>query len=357
MRLKSTQKDSLISLTHVSFRLFIIVAIIVIIILICGCKNNKYNVESFNDSRIPQKTNKTKTTIILHTPKSKLYATKICKHIKSKCITTDRLKIYKAIDKIGGGYNNIVIHPRTATPLNSKWINFLYELEGKGVKIINSPKTLQLTSNKLDCSFVLLNAGINHPLTWKGKKNNISTINKIGELLSRHNKLIIKPFNSISQGAYVQILKNTMSTNRIKKLVESIPTDPFVIQEFVEYKAIHRIIVINGIPLPFSFVDKPTKKKWKVSVCLNRDSMKFNSVPNKKLLDIAVNTQNVLKKHTKSKYKGIHFIDIFEKNYNTFTISEINTACSLLIHENLAKTAGHPDWQISKKIAGYLNSI
>ena len=301
--------------------------------------------------------NNNKKTIILHTLKSQFYAKKICKHITNKCITSDKFKIYDIINNLKCDYHNLVIHPRTATPVNALWMNFLYDLEKKGAIIINSPKLLQLTSNKLECSLVLLNADINHPLTWKGIKNDKKTINNIKKLLKQYHKLIIKPFNSISQGAYVQIVKQNMSEDIIKKLVKTIPTDPFVIQEFVNYIAIHRIIVINGKAMPFSFVDKPTPNKWKVSVCLNRDTMKFNPNPDKALLQLAVDTQNVLTSHTKSKYKGIHFIDIFEKENNKFTISEINTACSLLIHENLAKKAGHPKWQISKYIAGYLNSI
>ena len=147
-----------------------------------------------------------------------------------------------------------------------------------------------------------------------------------------------------------------MSDYIIKSKIKEIPTNPFVIQEFINYKAIYRVIVINGEALPYSYVDKPTKKKWKVSVCLN-PHMKFVSNPDKNLLKLAVDTQNVLNNYVKNKYKGIHFIDIFKKENNEFTISEINTACSLFIHERLARESNHKKWKISKYIAEYLNTL
>ena len=85
--------------------------------------------------------------------------------------------------------------------------------------------------------------------------------------------------------------------------------------------------------------------------------MKFVNNPKPELLQLAVDTQKIINKEVNNRYNGIHFIDIFETTDNKFVISEINTACSLIIHENLAKKANHPEWEISKKIATYLNSI
>lgn len=297
-----------------------------------------------------------KTVVIIHTQKSKLYASKIKKHIKSKCILSTVNDLEKNLSTVNE-QSKLIIHPRTATPLDSKWIKLLKEKEKGGAIIVNPPNLLQLTSNKLKCAILLYNSGINHPETWEGKKNDKKTLDLINRLLKKRDKLIIKPFNSISQGAYVQIIRKDSNEETIKNLISKIPTNPFVIQDYINYKAIYRVIIINGKALPFSFIDKPTNDRWKVSVCLNKDRMKFVYYPKKELLQLGIDTQNIINKEVNNPQSGIHFIDIFETVDNKFVISEINTACSLIIHERLAKTAGHPDWQISKHIANYLNSL
>ena len=97
----------------------------------------------------------------------------------------------------------------------------------------------------------------------------------VTKLLKKYKRLIIKPSNSISQGAYVKILKSNDSTSEINNKIYNLPSNPFVIQEYIDYIAIYRFIIINGKALPYSFIDTPTKNNWKVSVCLNYDKMKF----------------------------------------------------------------------------------
>lgn len=324
----------------------LVLIILILIILLVICRKNK---EGFENN---------KKVIIVHTNKSYAYANNICKKIKYRCLKTNTNNLEKIYleQKKNTKNKNIIIHPRTATPMDSKWIILLKDLEKEGVKVVNPPRLLQLTSNKLECSFVLYNNGINHPKTWKGFKDK-KTLNLIKSLLKKNKKLIIKPSNSISQGAYVKKIEQTTNNKEILKKMESIPTNPFVIQEYIDYIALYRVIVINGKALPFSYIDRPTKDNWKVSVCLNRTRMKFVSNPDIRILQLAVDTQNVLNKYIKNPYKGIHFIDIFETKDNKFTISEINTACSLFIHEKLARDANHPKWEISKYIAEYLNSL
>ena len=329
---------------------FILILILMYLLIICqkSNKNVENNKEGFENN---------KKVIIVHTNKSYAYANHICKKIKYKCLKTNTHNLENLyLEQKNTKNKNIIIHPRTATPLDSKWIILLKKLEKEGVKVVNPPRLLQLTSNKLECSFVLYNNGINHPKTWKGFKDQ-KTLNLIKYLLKKHEKLIIKPSNSISQGAYVKKIEQNSSDMDISKKIESIPTNPFVIQEYVDYIALYRVIIINGKALPFSFIDRPTKDNWKVSVCLNRTRMKFVPNPDKRILQLGVDTQNVINRYINNPYKGIHFIDIFETIDNKFTISEINTACSLFIHERLAKEANHPNWEISKYIAEYLNSL
>jgi glutathione synthase/RimK-type ligase-like ATP-grasp enzyme len=52
----------------------------------------------------------------------------------------------------------------------------------------------------------------------------------------------------------------------------------------------------------------------------------------------------------------INFIDVFE-TADGYVLSEINTACSLLIHERKAKEAGSTHWNIAGYIAEYLNRL
>jgi len=306
--------------------------------------------------RRKEKFNNEKIVLIIHTKKSQSYASKIKNHIKHKCILTTTEDLEKNLSEINN-YSKLIIHPRIANPLETHWIKVLKNRENNGDIIVNPPNLLQLTSNKLKCAILLYNSGINHPQTWEGRKNDVKSIELIRNIFKNKQKIIIKPFNSMSQGAYVQIINKNDSDITIKNKIETMPTNPFVIQDFIDYKAIYRVIVINGKALPFSFIDRPTEDRWKVSVCLNKDRMTFVPNPKQELLQLAVDTQNVINKEVNNPYSGIHFIDIFETTDNQFVISEINTACKLIIHEKLAKKAGHPSWEISKHIADYLNSL
>ncbi len=125
------------------------------------------------------------------------------------------------------------------------------------------------------------------------------------------------------------------------------PTSKVIIQEYVPYTALYRIIVIGGEAIPISWVDRPTERRWKVSVCLNR-GMEFVPNPAPGLLRIAEQTQREIG-------GKINFIDIFDTPTG-FVLSEINTACNLTIHEEKARAAGSRHWNIAKKIAQYLIS-
>lgn len=98
------------------------------------------------------------------------------------------------------------------------------------------------------------------------------------------------------------------------------------------------------------YANDPRKTDWKVSCCLNRTTMKLNENAHWSLLELAEKTQ-------KEVGGIINFIDIFEYpvgdflNQVRYTNAEINTACSLNIHEKLAKDAGRRDYNIHFCIA------
>lgn len=227
--------------------------------------------------------------------------------------------------------DNCVILARCAHPNNSpQWMKTLESLEELGWRVINSTKVLKLTSNKLACSLFLQDK-VSHPQTWECTKKTFDKI--ILELPD--GEYIVKPYISQSQGKYVkrfvidQVDDELIFPNNPNKLVDDIPENKLVIQTRIDYKALYRVIVINGKALPYSFIDRPTKDKWKVSVCLNKVSMEFVPNPNKDLLKLAEDTQRVIG-------GDINYIDIFENQEGKFVISEINTSCILRIHERLS---------------------
>ena len=245
--------------------------------------------------------------------------------------------------------NNTTIYARAAYPDPGGWMRNLIGLEQSGYTVINSPEVLMLTSNKLACS-QKLQGHFPHPTTWCiNKSDPDSYYDIVDEALSTSDNLVMKPETSISQGASVIRFSSEDIDSRgdLDYLVSRIPSRNIVVQELVPYTAIYRVIVIGGTAMPYSFVDRPTEDRWKVSVCLNRTSMQFVPNPDPALLRLGEQVQTFIGGE-------INFIDFFETEPGNFVISEINTACNLRIHEVLARDAGHPRWNIHYNIAKYL---
>jgi glutathione synthase/RimK-type ligase-like ATP-grasp enzyme len=248
-----------------------------------------------------------------------------------------------------------VIHSRCANP-RTAWTEKLRTLEEGGFKVVNSVDAIELTSNKLACALHLQNI-VPHPLSWEYSKD-MSPI-EFTTLLEEIDRseidtdfLIAKPLTSLSQGAHVRKFhwEGDETLAQIRAEFDKVPGDRIVIQEYFPYTAMHRVIVIGGRALPYTFVDRVAwhPENWKVSCCLNRTSMRIDQNPSPHVLNIAERTQQAVNGE-------INFIDIFEDEVNLrFSISEINTACSLNIHEKLAKDAGRRDWNIHYRIAKHL---
>jgi glutathione synthase/RimK-type ligase-like ATP-grasp enzyme len=272
--------------------------------------------------------------------------------------------IQQSGDGILTGYDPryTIIHARCANP-RTDWTIRLRAIESMGYKVVNSVDTIELTSNKLACS-LHLQGKVNHPASWEYRKDmsweEFSIMMNVFYRL-QYKYIIAKPLTSLEQGANVKKIDILDNNSRVvRNIINEVPGNKIVIQEYIPYTALHRVIVIGGRALPFTFVDyanDPRKTDWKVSCCLNRTTMKLNEHPPYELLKLAEDTQ-------KEVGGVINFIDIFEiatqrvghlgiYNYpsSEFTISEINTACSLNIHERLAKQAGRIDWNIHARIA------
>jgi glutathione synthase/RimK-type ligase-like ATP-grasp enzyme len=275
--------------------------------------------------------------------------------------------------------HNTIIHSRAAYPNGPQWVRNLVAKEEEGFRVINNTGVLRLTSDKSRCAIRMYNAGLPHPETWEHQRltgSNLGAIARHSRERGRH-KLVVKPYTSMNQGSDVEIVEleeierivqeeecicsccgnvhtrtrniSTVRDNnfdRLQRAIRNQPTNRVVIQEYVDYTAIYRVIVIGGEALPISWVDRPTPERWKVSVCLNRN-MQFVPNPDRELLRVAERTQRVIEGE-------INFIDVFETR-DGYVLSEINTACNLLIHEQKARNASSTYWNIARYIAEYLN--
>jgi glutathione synthase/RimK-type ligase-like ATP-grasp enzyme len=248
-------------------------------------------------------------------------------------------------------------------------MNNLVRKENEGFRVINTTEVLKLTSDKLKCAMKMYNAGLPHPKTWEYNRS-LPLSHLVSELEENNiNKIIVKPYTSMEQGEHVQVraiqhvhicscptcghnhriegVNNPRDPEEhLREAISEMPTSKVVIQEYVPYIGIYRVIVIGGQALPISWVDRPTTIRWKVSVCLNRN-MQFVPNPDTELLRVAERTQRVVGGE-------INFIDVFETR-DGYVLSEINTACNLLIHEEKARQAGSTHWNIARYIARYLD--
>jgi glutathione synthase/RimK-type ligase-like ATP-grasp enzyme len=307
--------------------------------------------------------------IILHTGGGRSYARKIVNSINwirdNKRWGNNIEQVFSVsvnhMDEIRGFIpENTTIYARAAHP-TANWMRELERFESLGFIVVNSTKTLKLTSDKLACSLFLQDK-VSHPKTWVYPKNmNFMDFSSMwGDIETSIDEdseyIIAKPTTSIEQGANVRKINfQNLNVRGIKDELEIVPGDSVVIQEFIPYTALHRVIVINGEALLYTFIDKPEWHEngdWKVSCCLNRTTMQINEprigerAKWSDLVSLAKRTQDLIG-------GKINFIDIFETD-SGFVISEINTACNLSIHEMLARNAGRTDWNIHYKIAKYL---
>ncbi len=311
--------------------------------------------------------------VLIRTDKGRRYARKILNSIQwlnehkypQHDFNCDDMTIGEFLER---GFNFIkvnlspektIIHARCANP-RTDWTIKLRELQDRGFKVVNSVDCIELTSNKLACS-LHLQGKVNHPKSWEYKKNSTNVqilLNEIENSLDFPQFIIAKPLTSLEQGANVKKIDITDKTyDEVKFVIEQVPGNKIVIQEYIPYTALHRVIVIGGKALPYTFIDRVEFHRqgdWKVSCCLNRTTMRLNENADPELLELAEQTQ-------KEVGGVINFIDIFEyeadddplfvRPHTEYTNAEINTACSLNIHERLAKQAGRIDWNIHSRIA------
>lgn len=290
--------------------------------------------------------------VIIHTESGRQYAKAIASSVNwlrqhARQDARAELRSVNNLEGIEQNPSGTIFHLRAAHP-TANWMDRVQVVQNAGFRVVNSVNSARVTSDKCACAFSMLAAHVPHPRTWQWDKRE-STLDPILAEASGANcyNLIAKPITSMEQGANViQFHLNDMDLTALSR----VPGSSIIIQERVWYDSLHRVIVINGNPLPYTFVDMLSdhdEGNWKVSCCLNRTTMTIDEEPDEELLEIAVRAQQVVG-------ASISFVDIFKTVTEEYMVSEVNTACNLSIHENLARQAGRNDWNIHYKIANYL---
>lgn len=231
------------------------------------------------------------------------------------------------------GPEDCLLHYRTAgVNVNAR----ARALQDKGYQIINSVDVMERTSDKFLSFDWAAKKNVDLPFTIKRTKSQLSEISH-DDLPER---FVLKPINSKAQGEFC--FKSHRGDTEFMQKVDRIPTDEVVVQEFIDYKKIFRVIVVGGKVLDKAvFYDEPTPERWKVSVCLNPEAKHLKNPP-KELLDYGLMLAEVFETE-------VGFIDIYETEKG-YVLSEINTACSLMQHELKS------GYNISADIAKYLVS-
>ncbi len=224
-----------------------------------------------------------------------------------------------------------LLHFRAAGPsANPKAL----KLEKAGYRVINPAKVLDRTSDKYKSFEWARQQGVVLPTTKKGTRDAIKR--SVDTLPFR--KFVVKPINSKHQGALC--FSSFKGDPELDEKLLKVPGEEIILQQYVEYIRIYRVIVIGGTPVAQAvFYDEPTPDRWKVSVCLNPE-IRHEPNPDPQLLAYAKNLADIFESE-------IAFIDVFQTK-DGYVLSEINTACNLTQHENKSGC------NIAKKIAQYL---
>lgn len=226
----------------------------------------------------------------------------------------------------------LLYYRTTGRQINKK----AHELKDKGYKIINSPEVLDRTSDKFYSYEWASKHGVDLPLTEKGTQDKMKHFISEGAM----KEFVFKPVNSIGGGIFC--FRSSINDPEIDDKLSQIPGEEIIVQEFVEYIRIYRVIIIgNKILDKAVFYDEPNPDRWKVSVCINPE-MKLDENPDPDLLSYARRLADIFESE-------IGFIDIYETK-DGYILSEINTACNLILHEQKS------GYDISKDIAEYLVS-
>lgn len=266
-----------------------------------------------------------KNILLIRTRKGLKYAQIIQDYLWSRgfrCFISDADSVSNVMEQNWLDPQNTLIHPRTAAPLINKKIA---QLESMGFKVINPSRALKLTSNKYLSQKHAEKMGIPVAETYKVRKGNL---NKIKAVIKKHGAAVLKPIFSQGQGTYCNKVDAETPEKTLKEILASMPGKAIQVQQYINYKKLVRVIVIGYKALREAAVYDVPKDGWKCSVCLNPKIKKY-TFKNDILFKLAEKT-------AKAFGAQINFIDFFEDADGNFILNEINTACSLRLHEKVS---------------------
>ncbi len=268
--------------------------------------------------------------LIIHTKRGIKYAKIIQDYILSQgvnCFLSRRKDIEMTIKENNLKPAETLIYSRIAGPYTNKK---LVAIEKQGFKIINSPQTLELTSNKYKANMHAAENRLPVAKTYKVAKHNLE---KIQELLKKYKILVFKPIHSQGQGVFCQKIKADISEQELRAKINLVPGEEIQIQQFIDYQKLIRVIVINYKVLANAYTYDVPDQGWKCSVCLNPRIKKYETEDDR-LKKLAEKTAKAFK-------AKINFIDFFEDKDGEFILNEINTACNLIRHEQVTGVPIH----------------
>lgn len=274
--------------------------------------------------------------VIVRTIKGSKYASFIAKEINLagyRCGIVGIKELAAYLERSGCSPQKTIIHARTAHP--DYTYKVLHQLEGQGYKVINSSEATRLTSDKYTSCLYAKDHDISCAETTKVSK--AEAVEFIKEKVDKWPKVVVKPFTSQGQGEFC-FMYEASNLDQIDE-INSIPAKELIVQKYIHHTRLSRVFVIGYKAIQEAvFWDAPDNN-WKCSVCLN-PNIKLDKNPDQTLLEFA---ESIAKKFKAE----VSFIDIFSTE-NGYVLGEINTACSLVIHERLS------GYNISKQIANYL---
>lgn len=270
--------------------------------------------------------------ILIRTANGIAYAKKIQRHISAcgvRCRVIDIDSLLPMIKRYKLQPSSTLIHSRTAgLETNQK----IADIEKLGFTVVNPSNVLTLTNNKYLAQVHARDKKLPAAKTYKVKKENIR---RILSLLREHKTLVLKPIYSQGQGIYCEKISSNIKKDKLKKLLNAMPGRNIQVQQFINYKKLIRVIVINYHALKNATAYDEPKKNWKCSVCLNPEIKKFKIGSSSNALF------KLAEKTARTFGAKINFIDFFEDRSGKYYLNEINTACNLSIHEKITAVPIH----------------
>jgi|WetSurMetagenome_2_1015567.scaffolds.fasta_scaffold00759_21 glutathione synthase/RimK-type ligase-like ATP-grasp enzyme len=299
--------------------------------------------------------------LILTTGSGQNFGRSISHRLRRNLVAEEPSKVYRyrvtAIDTAFANHpeftpQNTVIVCRAAHP-TAQWMQRLVAREAEGYRVINTTESLRLSSDKLRFWEAVNGAGLaayddDEAEVWTHQLPRILTQQRLTATAQRFSAsspqgVVLKPRYSQGQGTFVHLIPwvSFVDLSYMQSVVETMPSCPLIIQQVIDYTAIYRVVVIDGLACTAAItIDRPEwhDGDWKVSVCLNQHQRHFQ-VGHLEQTDPLYQKAERLGLYATALQrlvKGeINYIDIYETRDGELVVSEINTACNLSIHSRL----------------------